>query len=179
METAKVDIRKLQALCDRINQTMDALSQVRLSVHGLQHATAVNPALNPALAQLGGYGPWAAGLGQGIGWAQPYGYGMQPVAGVPGISHSSFGQAYSPTWSNPIPAFGVGVGAGSALSPWVGALNPYATLGGPTGGLTHTSPELIEGMVRGNDVFGPLSAARWAQTFPFAFSPIPGFVSVW
>lgn len=34
---AKVDVRKLQILNDRINQTIDALSQVRLSVHGLGH----------------------------------------------------------------------------------------------------------------------------------------------
>ena len=39
METANVDIRKLQLLNDRINQTIDALNQVRLSVHGLQHTT--------------------------------------------------------------------------------------------------------------------------------------------
>ena len=37
METVNVDIRKLQLLNDRINQTIDALNQVRLSVHGLQH----------------------------------------------------------------------------------------------------------------------------------------------
>ena len=36
METAKVDIRKLQLLNDRINQVIDALHQVRLSVHALQ-----------------------------------------------------------------------------------------------------------------------------------------------
>jgi hypothetical protein len=43
METANVDIRKLQMLNDRINQTIEALNQVRLSVHGLQHSTQVNP----------------------------------------------------------------------------------------------------------------------------------------
>ncbi len=39
METAKVDIRKLQLLNDRINQCIDALNQVRLSVHGLSGAS--------------------------------------------------------------------------------------------------------------------------------------------
>ena len=34
METAKVDIRKLQTLNDCINRTIEALNQVRLSVHG-------------------------------------------------------------------------------------------------------------------------------------------------
>ena len=52
METAKIDIRKLQLLNDRINQTIDALNQVRLSVHGLSHT---NATANPlaALAMLG------------------------------------------------------------------------------------------------------------------------------
>lgn len=36
METVKVDIRKLQQLNDRINQTIDALGQLRQSVHGFQ-----------------------------------------------------------------------------------------------------------------------------------------------
>ena len=39
METAKVDIRKLQLLNDRINQCIEALNQVRLSVHGLSGAS--------------------------------------------------------------------------------------------------------------------------------------------
>jgi hypothetical protein len=37
--TAKVDLRKLQLLNDRITQVIDALNQVRFSVHGLQHTT--------------------------------------------------------------------------------------------------------------------------------------------
>jgi hypothetical protein len=38
METAKVDIRRLQMLNDSIVRTIEALNQVRLSVHGgLQH----------------------------------------------------------------------------------------------------------------------------------------------
>jgi hypothetical protein len=65
METARVDIRKLQLLNDRINQTIDALNQVRFSVHGVQTgvnavtglglghtAPTVNPYFaNPFLAQ--------------------------------------------------------------------------------------------------------------------------------
>lgn len=45
---AKVDVRKLQVLNDRINQTIDALNQVRLSVHGLAHS-GVMPQMNPYL----------------------------------------------------------------------------------------------------------------------------------
>src|SRR5262245_649909 len=37
---AKVDVRKLQLLNDRITQVMDALNQVRFSVHGLSHTGA-------------------------------------------------------------------------------------------------------------------------------------------
>ena len=63
---AKIDIRKLQLLNDRISQTLDALNQVRLSVHSLQ----------------------PLGL-QGV--AQPF--GVQP--GIGGLGHSSWGQAPS------------------------------------------------------------------------------------
>jgi len=43
METAKVDIRKLQMLNDYITRTMEALNQVRLSVHagGLSHTAPI------------------------------------------------------------------------------------------------------------------------------------------
>lgn len=43
METAKVDIRKLQMLNDCINRTIEALNQVRLSVHagGLSHTAPI------------------------------------------------------------------------------------------------------------------------------------------
>src|SRR5438105_9850418 len=64
---AKVDIRKLQLLNDRIAQTIEALNQVRLSVHGLQHA--------------GGYtNPLQMGYGQqNVGqFGGQFGYGMNP-----------------------------------------------------------------------------------------------------
>jgi hypothetical protein len=66
METATVDIRRLQTLSDCINRTIDALNQVRLSVHGvgtpnalgvvptiggLAHAAAQNPFVTGQLAQ--------------------------------------------------------------------------------------------------------------------------------
>src|SRR6266542_5391882 len=58
METAKVDIRKLQLLNDRINQCIDALNQVRLSVHGLSQG----------LAHTSAQG--------GINAGSPYGFGF-------------------------------------------------------------------------------------------------------
>lgn len=65
MQTATVDIRRLQILNDSINRTIDALNQVRLSVYGtvapnalgvtpavsgLAHAAAQNPFVTNALA---------------------------------------------------------------------------------------------------------------------------------
>jgi hypothetical protein len=95
METARVDIRKLQLLNDRINQTIDALNQVRFSVHGVQavpnavtglgigHTTpTVNPyfanpylaqQVNPFLAQQAwtmGVNPFTA-FGNGLGHTSP------------------------------------------------------------------------------------------------------------
>src|SRR5438067_7341980 len=104
METAKVDIRKLQLLNDRINQCIDALSQVRLSVHGLASAT------NPALGGFGGYGQVPGGLShtgafgnpfasQGIGGvmnpAIQQGFGVSPFGGAP-IAANPFFQSVAP-----------------------------------------------------------------------------------
>ena len=67
METAKVDIRKLQLLNDRINQTIDALNQVRLSVHGLSHTSGINPNVPNVGTAAFGLGAGAlAGGGAGV-----------------------------------------------------------------------------------------------------------------
>lgn len=108
METAKVDIRKLQLLNDRINQCIDALAQVRLSVHGLSHSnpagpmpgvggfgigTGINPfsqQMNPVIGSPYGFGqPQGYGFGQGQGPGQ-IGAGQSPFWGQQtGLSHSS------------------------------------------------------------------------------------------
>jgi len=80
METAKVDIRKLQLLNDRINQCIDALNQVRVSVHGLSHVSAGNPAgvgvpLTQSLYGQTPYGTAAFGAGSSPGFIQA---GFQP-----------------------------------------------------------------------------------------------------
>lgn len=67
---AKVDVRKLQVLNDRINQTIDALNQVRLSVHGLGHTG------NPQLGFMS----------QGLGFPQTQGWGQQGFTG--GLGHT-------------------------------------------------------------------------------------------
>jgi hypothetical protein len=70
---AKVDVRKLQILNDRINQTIDALNQVRLSVHGLGHTGGLQSQMNP----------YTSFIGQGYGMQQPYGMGAPGI--FPGI----------------------------------------------------------------------------------------------
>ncbi len=81
METVNVDIRKLQLLNDRINQTIDALNQVRLSVHGLQH-TQQNI-------------PWGYGANLPVG--------QVPVGTIPsgGVPVSPFGYGISHTMQDP------------------------------------------------------------------------------
>jgi len=55
METAKVDIRKLQLLNDRIAQCAEALNQVRLSVHGLAYGAGYGQAGVSGLMQNPGF----------------------------------------------------------------------------------------------------------------------------
>ena len=107
---AKVDVRKLQVLNDRINQTIDALNQVRLSVHGLGH-TGVMPQMNPLAYLTQGFGT------QGFG---PQGFGGQ------GLGSQFGGQGFGQ------PGFGTqGFGGGfPQTSPWTQGI----------GGLGHTSP---------------------------------------
>jgi hypothetical protein len=87
MDTVKVDIQKLQLLNDRIAQTIDALNQVRMSVHGIQH-TQWSP-----FAQVSPYGfpqnPF-------VGYPQPFGsFSPSPYPTTfgspftPGLSHTS------------------------------------------------------------------------------------------
>src|SRR5215216_3018326 len=69
---AKVDVRKLQILNDRINQTIDALNQVRLSVHGLGHTGGLQSPFNPYTTQ-------------GFGTQQSFGMGMPGVGPQQGL----------------------------------------------------------------------------------------------
>jgi hypothetical protein len=112
METVKVDLQKLQQLNDRISQAIEALNQVRMSTHGLQHTAPwqvspwAQPPIGPVSPLLGN--PFASALGlqhsvpfhaqQGIPYSpyaqqgipfggQAFPFGPQ-VAGV-GISHTS------------------------------------------------------------------------------------------
>ncbi|HEX5031509.1 MAG TPA: hypothetical protein VFX78_08630 [Candidatus Eisenbacteria bacterium] len=102
---AKVDVRKLQVLNDRINQTIDALNQVRLSVHGLGH-TGVMPQMNPLAHLTQGFGTQGFGTqgmgGQGIG-GQFGGQGF----GQPGFGTQGFGGGFPQTpWAQGIGGLG-------------------------------------------------------------------------
>jgi hypothetical protein len=99
MEMVKVDVQKLQLLNDRIAQTIDALNQVRLSVHGIQHSSqqqtpwTTNPyniySQFPYGVQPPSYGsPFTPSFGQLSPFAQftpftPYGAGLQHTTGYP------------------------------------------------------------------------------------------------
>jgi hypothetical protein len=162
METVKVDIQKLQLLNDRINQAIDALTQVRQSVHGYQPTMGLQHSMGGFVPQqtLGfGYGmpmQQSQQFGQLYGqqFGQPYGlqfgqpYGLQHTA-APFIGQQTAPLAYNvPSWP-------------AAVTPWtsgVGQMGWY----GAQGGLSHSGVAPIDA-----------PALRITQTFPFAFSPVP------
>ena len=165
MDTAKVDIRKLQLLNDRINQCIDALNQVRLSVHGLSHSSQPslgNPAAIPGIG-LPQQQPQPGVFGQAYPGLQQLGQ-MPGVA--PGFSHTSaFGGS----------ATSFGQGALGALQVPFAAGNPY---GNPYSGLSHTSGESLEAFAR--PVWAdPILQARIAQTFPYAYVAVPPVVTIY
>jgi hypothetical protein len=151
METAKVDIRKLQVLNDRIAQTIDALNQVRLSVHGISHTNAINPLVNPFAAQTAYnpvYGsPFAAGLTPGFGHTTGVGYNpfAAQVLAQQVAQQAAFGQ-------NPLAQI------------WGQQMNPYyATNGlGHTTGMNPLTNDISE------RAYDPFWTQRVSQTFPFA-----------
>jgi hypothetical protein len=107
METVKVDIQKLQLLNDRLAQTIEALNQVRLSVHGIQHSPAqVSPWGVPAY----GYGAYGA-------------YAQSPFAFQP-----SFGAPYTPYMTSPF--------AAPVTSPFPGIQHTPATIAPQTMGMS-------------------------------------------
>ena len=191
METAKVDIRKLQLLNDRINQTIDALNQVRLSVHGLSHTSGINP-------NVPNVGTAAFGLGAG---AQQVGFQQVPQVGFPQIQQPGFPQQVFGGGLSHTPQFYGGIVQGQGgMSPYAGfglqgGLNPYAGIGGAAagwnpylaqmgqigqfGGLSHsTAQEPLEPFARPawND---PLLAVKVAQTFPYVQFAVPPVVTLY
>jgi hypothetical protein len=128
METVKVDIQKLQLLNDRIAQTIEALNQVRMSVHGISHAPT---------------SPWGYGAypGAQLGFAQ----GMNPqfnpytMPFVPQFGPQQFGpQQFGPQQFGP-QQFGPQQFAGQFGGPTSYGVSPYGGQFG-VGGLSHTTP---------------------------------------
>ncbi len=163
METAKVDIRKLQLLNDRINQCIDALNQVRLSVHGLsQGLTHTNPQ-----AGINAGSPYGFGFsGFGAGPLQnPFAQaGVSPL----GLGQTGFGQV--PAGQVPVtPGFTPGLSHSSGLSPFAQGVNPYFSAQGP---------EALEASMR--PIWAdPILTARITQTFPYAQFPVPPVVTIY
>ena len=163
METAKVDIRKLQLLNDRINQCLEALNQVRLSVHGLASAQGLShtsvpfagvPGINPGIPYGGTYGSFAGmtpgtGINPAFGLGQAFGQGAQGQGFVPGLSHTGG-----------LP----GIGGLSGFSPY------FAAGGAETGG-----PEAALRPMWSD----PFLTARITQTFPYAQFPVPPAVTIY
>jgi hypothetical protein len=171
METAKVDIKKLQLLSDRINQCIDALNQVRLSVHGLAQSGPFTGAQQGLGAQTG-FGIGAPGLSHttpGIGGSagiNPYAQGINPYAQFGGFSGQQGGFGGFP---GPQGGMSGNIGTGGAFGGSMG-FNPLL-------GLSHTNPEATEAYKSTwND---PYLAARVSQTFPYLQFAVPPVVSLY
>ncbi len=162
---ARVDIKKLQLLNDRIVQTIEALNQVRLSVHGLQHSAMIP---NVAFAQ-----PPIAPIGA-LGTMPQASVGIPPMqspyavfAATPyGLQHTSLPQfqalqsLYGQTLAAQVPQ-----AAGYANVFGAPSFTPWAQPAVGLGGLSHSTVEeqwLAE--LRATD------PRRVAQTFPFVYN---------
>src|SRR5215470_14039670 len=189
MVEAKVDIRKLQLLNDRIAQVTDALNQVRLSVHGLAHTGVIGqpfasmpfgisqPQFGFPQQQFGypqqqyGFPQQQFGSPQQVpySWGQPMG---QVTPGYPaslgGGAGAGFGQlqhtgAYGP-YGQPAMAYApFAQGLVGAVPPWAGSFGWAPSFGG---GLSH-SPELTEQRAIEQRVNDP---NHILQTFPFCLA---------
>ena len=178
---AKVDIRKLQFLNDRIAQVTDALNQVRLSVHGLQQAPFGMQQPQPGFQQPQfGFQQPQFGFQQPQLGFQPQGpYGASPL----GFQQSGYygglpiGQFAWPGGGMQSPMFG-GFGLQHATySPYaqyqpqaIQGIQGIGQAGWPSssgGGLYHTPTELMElrlGEQRATD------PNRILQTFPLCLA---------
>jgi len=136
METVKVDMQKLQLLNDRIAQTIDALNQLRLSVHGIQHSPSPigwGPNVGMGYGSFNTFSPYGAynpvafaqpTFGQPT-FVQPYG---SPFVG--GLQHTSPVTGYWPqqTWTQPTfqPTFQNGLSHTTWDPTWQQARQPFA-----------------------------------------------------
>jgi hypothetical protein len=141
---ARVDVRKLQILNDRINQTIDALSQVRLSVHGLAHT-----GVPPTMFQPFGMIPPTPGYGA-----------IPPIPGPIGLSHTPYTPFVNPLFNVPTPF----------ASPFVNPVSPTPGITPNwiptpwTGGLLHSPLDPLELKLLEMRALDPI---RIRETFPF------------
>lgn len=159
---ARVDIRKLQQLNDRINQVLDALSQVRLSVYGLSHTGAP---VGGAFAA----NPWAAQAAQIAAQqaAQAAVQAAQAQAGISPYATSISGLGHSPF----IPQVNVPQVGISQLDPRLMAQTAVTSPFVGAAGLLH-SP-LLAGAEWTDQAYMDARASdpfRLARTFPYAFA---------
>lgn len=169
METAKVDIRKLQQLNDRINQSIDALNQVRMSVHGLSHSTGNFPGagFNP-MGQT--QSPFNFGQGQmPFSPFQNYPYPNVPnmpfQQPFPGFQHASYPFPPSPFAQAPIHPF--------FQNPFLAGQIPGQTPFPPFPGISPMSQGLFPGISHTTPFFPPTPfAAHGNLGIPGAF-PTP------
>lgn len=140
MEMVKVDIQKLQLLNDRIAQTLEALDQVRLSVHGIQHTGPTSPWTTGAYGGypmphvVPGFAPaFTPGFGSPYAaFANPYQTAFSPFAGIQHSSFSPYGNPYASRASLGIPF------APYAQSPYASYSNGASPVAWVNGGLSHT-----------------------------------------
>jgi hypothetical protein len=165
METVKVDVQKLQLLNDRIAQTIDALNQLRMSMHGIQHSP-VSPGY-PYGAYASPYG-FGGQVQAGFGGQVPYGSpflgsqvpGQSPY-GSPfqGIQHTPY-TPYTTPFTTPFTGLPTGTPAGTPV-PFVGA------------GISHTAwdPRLGQNGIS-HSPWDQMWATRAAQTWSLV-QPMP------
>lgn len=98
METARIDIRKLQLLNDRIHQVLEALNQVRLTVHGIQN-DGVHPGYGGFFPTAGLPGAAGNGMYPGFGYGVPSGqFGMHD----PRFGGHPYGWSQETPWTSQV-----------------------------------------------------------------------------
>lgn len=161
---AKVDIRKLQILNDRINQTIDALSQVRMSVHGLGHTGIPSPVMNPFGTMPGfGYPTYPAFPVPPVGVAPP----IPPVPSTPGpvgLSHAPYTPFINPLFNFPTPYTTPIVNPLISQIPTPGVTPAWTPWTGYGGGLFHSTVDPFELRLLEARALDPF---RIRETFPF------------
>jgi hypothetical protein len=177
METAKVDIRKLQTLNDCINRTIEALNQVRLSVHGGSLSHSAPMGVQGIGAQAWGAYPGAFGTPFGI--PQQFGIGQQfgipqvgMVPGIAGLGHTAAAYLQNLAQTTPYAnQFATNPFTTNPFNTNPFTANPFGGVANvnPLGfltqnGLGHTGVEQRLGYEWATD---PYATARIAQTFPF------------